>query len=143
MNNEKIVQKYRRFLLLVSAFIFAGSVVELIFIEHYEDAIQFVPFGLSAIGLTLVLLALRNQSNGILKWLRYGMWLIAAGSVLGVYEHLEHNYEFALEISPNITTSKALIEMLYGASPFLAPGMLFLGALLAYAATWGHDALSQ
>lgn len=142
MNSENLVAKYRRFLLIVAAFIFVGSAAELVFIEHYEETVQFIPFGLSALGLVTVLLALRNPTGATLKWMRYSMAVIALGTLFGVYEHLEHNYEFALEISPNITTMQALVEALYGGSPFLAPGVFFLAAVLAYAATWQHPKLS-
>ncbi|MDZ7689617.1 MAG: hypothetical protein U5K69_00355 [Balneolaceae bacterium] len=71
------------------------------------------------------------------------MGIIILGTLFGVYQHLEHNYYFALEISPNITTWQAVIEALYGGSPFLAPGVFFLGAILAYAATWKHPELNR
>lgn len=140
---KTIEQHYRRFLLIVSGFIFLGSVIELIFVEHYESTIQLVPFGLSAIGLIIVLIALYEGGRRALQWLRYIMIFIAVGGVFGVYEHLEHNYEFAVEIEPNITAGKAIVEALYGASPLIAPGILCLGALLAYAATWRHPKLSS
>ncbi|MDX1637625.1 MAG: hypothetical protein R3281_06635 [Balneolaceae bacterium] len=139
---DSVEQQYRRFLLVVSASIFAGSIIELVFVEHYEGAIQLVPFVLAAIGLIVVLAAMRSPGRRMLTGLRYLMWMIAAGGLFGVYEHLEHNYEFAVEIAPNISTGEALIEMLYGASPFMAPGILCLGAILAYSATWRHPGLA-
>lgn len=143
MSEKTLVQQYRRFLLLVSAFIFAGSGLELVFIEHYEETLQLVPFGLTVIGVATVLTVLKTATSTTLKSLRYAMWLIVAGTLLGVYKHFEHNYEFALEISPNISTTQAIIEALYGGSPFLAPGVFFLGAILAYAATWKHPELNR
>ncbi len=140
---ETVEQQYRRFLLMVSGFIFLGSIVELVFVEHYESVIQLVPFGLAAIGLVIVLIALYRSSGRIFQWLRYIMIFIALGSLFGVYEHLEHNYEFALEIKPNITAGKAIVEALYGASPIIAPGILCLGAVLAYAATWRHPKIGS
>ncbi|MDZ7689618.1 MAG: hypothetical protein U5K69_00360 [Balneolaceae bacterium] len=49
MSEVALVKRYRRFLLIVAAFIFAGSALELVFIEHYEEALQYIPFGLAAL----------------------------------------------------------------------------------------------
>jgi hypothetical protein len=138
MSDPTVEQQYRRFLLILSGFIFAGSALELVFLEHYEATIQYLPFVLSGVGMVAVVATIRNTSPNSLKWLRYMMWLIGLGGVFGMYQHLEHNFDFAVEISPNISTMGAFWEALYGASPFLAPGILCLGALLGYAATWRH-----
>ncbi len=140
---SEIEQTYRRFLLVVAGGLFVGTVIELILAEHYQDAVQWIPFGLSAMGLLLVVWAwLRPQAQSF-KALRYGMIVIAAGSLFGVYEHLVHNFGFELEIRPNATASQVLFDALAGANPLLAPGTLFLAALLAYAATYKHPLLTS
>ncbi|MFN8468380.1 MAG: hypothetical protein U0X20_22675, partial [Caldilineaceae bacterium] len=63
------------------------------------------------------------------------------GSLLGIYEHVAGNIAFAQEILPGTPTADLLLEGLTGANPFLAPGMLAVGALIALAATYGHPAL--
>lgn len=143
MSEAALVKQYRRFLLVLSAFIFAGSIVELEFIEHYESTMQLVPFVLVGAGLIGTLAALYKPNAGQLRTLRYLMLPIFAGGLLGMYQHLEHNFEFAREISPNLSTMGAFWEALYGASPLLAPGILCLGAILVYAATWRHPMLKQ
>ncbi|MDR8392900.1 hypothetical protein NC796_17220 [Aliifodinibius sp. S!AR15-10] len=143
MSKPSVEQQYRRFLLSLSGFIFAGSALELVFLEHYEAIIQYLPFVLSGVGLITVLIAIRKASQSSIKWLRYVMWIVGIGGIFGMYQHLEHNFDFAVEISPNISTMGAFWESLYGASPFLAPGILCLGALLGYAATWRHPLLSD
>ena len=138
-----VEQQYRRFLLILSGFIFVGSAVELFFAEHYGNALQIFPFVLSAAGLLSVIAGLATMRKPYLNALRYVMYVIAAGSLFGIYEHVEHNFEFTSEIKPNLSSIEVFWEALHGASPFLAPGILFLGALLAYAATWKHPVLSE
>jgi hypothetical protein len=48
--------------------------------------------------------------------------------LLGIYEHLENNFKFALEIRPNAVLSNVFWESLSGANPLLAPGILALAA---------------
>lgn len=143
MSETVEVKHYRQFLLILSAFIFAGSIIELEFIEHYESTVQWVPFVLSGAGLLGTITALIKSSSALVRTLRYLMIVIFAGGIFGMYQHLDHNFIFAKEIQPNLSTMEAFMEALYGASPFLAPGILCLGALLAYAALWHHPQLER
>ena len=60
-----------------------------------------------------------------------------------MYEHIEHNLAFELEIRPNASASDVWLDALKGASPLLAPGVLGLAASLALAATYQHPALAR
>ena len=71
------------------------------------------------------------------------MGLLIAGSLLGVYEHVEHNLEFALAIRPNAALSDIWFKGISGATPLLAPGILSLAAVIAIAATYYHPALGK
>ena len=71
------------------------------------------------------------------------MGLITLGSCFGIFEHIENNLAFALEIRPNAVVSDVFFEALRGASLLLAPGILTLGAILALAATYYHPALNS
>jgi hypothetical protein len=83
--------------------------------------------------------------------LRLALWvgvrrthgLLVAGSLFGVYEHIEHNLAFELEIRPGAGLGDVWFEALKGASPLLAPGILVLAAILAIAATYYHPALER
>jgi hypothetical protein len=63
--------------------------------------------------------------------------------LIGIYEHIEHNLAFELEIRPNATAGQVFMEALGGASPLLAPGILALAAILAIAATYYHPAFGK
>ena len=69
--------------------------------------------------------------------------LLVAGSLYGVFEHMEGNIEFEREIRPNASLSTILPKALTGASPPLAPGMLALAGTLAIAGTYAHPALAR
>jgi hypothetical protein len=138
-----VERRLRTFLLVVSAGLCAGTIVELVLAEHTETAIQFVPFVLCGVGLLLVLAALLRPRRGTLLALRGVMALLAAGSLLGIYEHIEGNLAFALEIRPNAALGDIWLEALTGAAPLLAPGILALAASLAIAATYAHPLLSR
>lgn len=133
--------RLRRFLLAMSAALFAGTPVELWFAEHIESAIQLIPFALCAIGVVAAIAALMAPSRRVLLGLRVCMILVIIGGLFGWYEHLAHNIEFEMEIRPNATRSEVFWTSLSGASPLLAPGILPVAALLALGATLQHPRL--
>lgn len=141
MNPRTIVQQYRSFLLIVSGGIFAATVVELWLTEHVESAVQIVPFALCGLGICAVIAVFTAPRRRTLFALRAVMGMVALGSLFGIYEHVEHNVAFELEIRPNATVGEVFGEALRGGSPMLAPGILALAAVLATAATYYHPAL--
>lgn len=56
MTAEKINQYLRLFLYGMAGFIFVGTLVELIFEEHTNSPVQYIPFVLGILGLLGVLL---------------------------------------------------------------------------------------
>ncbi len=59
-----------------------------------------------------------------------------AACIWGSIEHFKHNLEFELEIRPNAVWTDVFVETISGASPLLAPGILFLAGVLALAALY-------
>ena len=141
MSAEMIVERLRRFLLLLAGSICVGTIVELALIKHTGDPVQWIPFVLCGSGIVVVALALFRPQRAILRILQGVMGLLIAGSLFGVYEHIENNLGFALETQPHATTSTLILKALGGANPLLAPGMLAFAAMLAIAATYYHPAL--
>ena len=138
-----IEQRLRRFFLWLAGGIFLGTVVELLLANHLEDPIQWIPFGLCALGMAAIMAVLRRPQRGTVLALRAVMGLAALGSLYGVWEHLEGNIGFASEIKPNATTIQLLLAGLTGGNPLLAPGILALAAIIALAATYYHPALGR
>lgn len=142
MNAELILARLRRWLLWLSGGLCLGTVIELWLTEHTES-IQLLPFGLCGLGLLAVAGALVRPQKFTLWSLRAVMGLMALGSGLGIYEHLESNAGFYLEIHPNAGTAAVLGGAFTGANPLLAPGILALAAVLAWAATYQHPQLQN
>lgn len=141
MSSDVVLQRLRIFLLLLAAGLSAGAIVELWAANHTEEPLQWVPFFLCGLSLVAIVAALLRPQRGVLLALRSVMILMIAGSLLGIYEHVAGNVAFAQEIRPGTPTGDLLLEGLTGGNPFLAPGMLAVGALIALAATYGHPAL--
>lgn len=133
--------RLRSSLLVIAGFVCLGTPVELWLAEHTESPIQLLPFALCALGALASALALLRPGRPSFLALRIVMGLVFAGSLLGIWEHLEHNIEFELEIRAGAALGDVWLEALRGANPLLAPGILALGAIIAIAATYEHPAL--
>jgi hypothetical protein len=118
-------------------------VVELLLVNHKEDAVQLVPFVLCAIGVIAVLVVLLRHRRATVRALRVCLILVVCGSVFGIYEHLANNIAFQREIKPNAPMADVLVSAIAGGNPLLAPGTLAIAAVLALAATYYHPALSE
>ncbi|MEZ4713815.1 MAG: hypothetical protein R3A44_41890 [Caldilineaceae bacterium] len=138
MSAELILQRLRLFLLALAGFLCIGTIAELALIGHWEDPPQILPFVLCILGLGAVAATLWQPTPRTIRVLRWIMGITFAGSLFGVFEHVEHNIGFALEIQPNATVGQVFFKALGGANPLLAPGMLALAAMLAIAATYYH-----
>jgi len=141
MNSEVVLARLRQFLLFISAGVFIMTVTELFFLSHWSETIQFLPFLLSGLGLITLCLAYFRPSPGTIAALRWSMIVIAACSLIGVYEHMANNLGFRMEIQPNATTWELVLATLEGANPVLAPGILMLGAVIGWASVYQYPAL--
>ena len=141
MNAEILVNRYRTFLLLVAGFSCVFTIVELWLEEHTGDPPQLIPFFLCGFGAAAIAAALVRPRRTTVKLLRIVMGVMLFGSLFGLFEHVEHNWEIAKEIRPNATFSVLLSDTLHGANLLLAPGILALAAVLAIAATYFHPVL--
>lgn len=129
---------YRRFLLILSAVILVITAIELWLSGHVENVLQLLPSVMCLIGILTIIFFHLSPSVLSLRTLRASMFLMCLTSLVGLYKHFVHNLEFELEIRPNSLVSNVLWETITGASPMLAPGILFLAATLALAAVFRH-----
>lgn len=143
MSAEAVLMRLRRFLLGIAAFMSVGTIVELALAEHWGDTVQFIPFILAGLSFVVIVAVLIRPQVGALRLLRWLMTIALAGSLFGVYEHIENNIEFAREIHPNATAMTLLWDGVAGANPLLAPGILAFTAILALAATYYHPSLAK
>jgi hypothetical protein len=143
MSPDEVTRRLRRFLLLVAGFLCAGTVVELLLIGHTKSLTQLLPFLLCLLGIAAVAGVLLRPKRFALVALRVVMGVLILGSLFGIYEHVEHNLDFALEIQPNAAYNTLVLKALGGANPLLAPGMLALAGMLALMATYYHPGWEQ
>ena len=141
MDAEATLLRLRQFLIIISAGVFVMTVTELSFLSHWTEAIQYLPFALSGLGLITLPMAYFRTGRLTLGLLRWSMIIIAVCSLIGFYEHMANNFAFQKEIQPNAATQEYVLAMLEGANPVLAPGILTLGAVVGLAATYQHREL--
>jgi len=142
MSDSAILMRLRIFLLLLSGFLFIGTLLELVFTGHTEEPVQWVPFVLCGVGLVVTIAALVRPTPLTLRLLQVSMVVIALGSLLGFYEHIQGNLGFRLETHPNSTTPELVVAALGGTDPLVAPGILAVAGILGLAATYRHPALN-
>lgn len=143
MNAPTVEWRLRVFVLGLAAFLCLGTLVELLFQEHFQEPLQFVPLVLCAAGFIVIAIVLLHPSRATIWILRVVMGIAAAASVIGVVQHVEQNIAFVLDIKPNTPLLDALLEALKGAAPLLAPGILAVIGALALAGTYYHPALGK
>ena len=138
MSTAEVLRRLRLFLLVLSALLFAGTLLELYLVNHSEDAIQWLAFIFAGVGLLATLAVLARRGPTTVRVLRWSMVLVIVGSLFGIYEHVSNNIAFEREIQPNATLSRLLWKGIAGANPLLAPGTLAIAALLSLAGTYKY-----
>lgn len=141
MSADAILARLRQFLLLITAGIFIMTVTELIFVGHWNQNIQFLPFVLCGLGLITLAIAYFRPGRRSVKTLYWSMIVIGVCSFIGFYEHMANNLSFWLEIQPNATAWELIVATFNGGIPVLAPGILLLGAVVGLAAIYRHPLL--
>ena len=143
MSSDILVGKFRRFLLWVAHFVCIGTLIEMWLEEHFGTPTQLIPFVLCGMGLMVIWAGLLKSNRASVIALRIVMFAILVGSVFGIYEHLQHNLLFEMEIRPGSGPSDVIMYAFRGASPLLAPGILALAAILAMGATYCHPGFQK
>jgi hypothetical protein len=124
---------------LAASFLFGavGTGVELILLEHTEDAWQKVPLVLIGIGCAaLAVVAIRGSRLGIRIFQLIMLAFIASG-VVGIALHYQGNVEFERELQPDAAGFGLFWEAMKGATPALAPGTMMLLGVLGLTCTYG------
>jgi hypothetical protein len=130
----------RKLLLLTLLVSIVGTLVELLLLEHFEDAWQWAPIGLLAA--SLIVLGWHGLERGAtsLNVLRGLMVLSMASGLVGLLLHYKGNVEFELEMYPDLSGWKLFKDAMMGATPALAPGAMLQIGLVGLAWTFRHPA---
>lgn len=142
MNDNQVEQQLRHFLIWVVGFIFIGTVIELLLLEHYVETPQFIPYILCGFGLISLVIARLKSTHQTIIMLRWVMAAVALGGLLGIFFHFKGNMAFAREINPTFSFGEALWPAIKGGNPALAPGILFLAGILGIAITYKHPSVA-
>ena len=133
----------RRLLLWVMLVGMLGLATELALIEHFEDALQWIPLGALAAGLLVVAALLARPTGGGVRALQaISLAFLVAGG-LGVYLHLDGNLEWEREDDPSARGGDLLVRALAGTIPLLAPGALAQLGLIGLIVGHRHPALQR
>jgi hypothetical protein len=123
-----------RLLMAIFALGLLGTAMELLLLEHFEDALQFIPLVLIGLGLGVATWYWRSRSAASSKAFRGTIALFALAGLVGVFLHYRGNVEFEKERAPELSGLRLVWEALRGATPALAPGSMILLAAIGYAA---------
>jgi hypothetical protein len=133
-----VIERLRLLVLGVLVLGLIGTVTELILLEHYEQALQFVPLVLIALGVVVLVWHYVSQGTASLRVLQILMALFVLAGFVGMLAHFNGSMEYQLELNPDMSMWELLEKILHAkAPPLLAPGMMIqMGLLgLAYAYT--------
>lgn len=135
-SSDAILAIARRVLLLILLLGMLGILVELLLVEHFEDAWQFAPLVLLTLGLVVIPWHARAPGRVSTRALRALMSLFLVAGLLGIFLHYRGNREFELEQTPNASEWELFREAVMGGTPALAPGVMIqlglLGLLFGY-----------
>ena len=142
-SSEAILTVVRRALVFILVVAMAGILVELLLIEHFEDAWQWAPIGLLAA--SLIVLGWHGLERGAtsLNVLRGLMVLSMASGLVGLLLHYKGNVEFELEMYPDLSGWKLFKDAMMGATPALAPGAMLQIGLVGLSWTFRHPAFKS
>jgi hypothetical protein len=111
-----------------------GTVVELVLLSHYEQAVQLVPVVLLVLALIVLAWHVMGHSAASLRVLMGLMILFVLAGFAGFVAHFHGSAEFQLDLEPSLSTWELLEKVLHAkAPPLLAPGMMMQLGLLGLA----------
>lgn len=132
-----------RILLAVVLVGIVGLGAELVLLEHWESALQWLPLGALAVGLVASLWAWVRPTRRAIRTFQVVMVLFVALGLAGLWLHYRDNMLFELEMDPAVEGLSLVRRTLFGATPFLAPGALAQTGLVGLAAAFRHPALRR
>ena len=131
----------RRFLLAILILGLAGTGVELVLLEHYEDSAQLLPLFFIGLALVAILGHLLIGGPGAILFLRAVMVFLLLSGALGVVLHYRGSMEFQLEMDPTQSGWDLFAKVLHAkAPPALAPGVMAQLGLIGLVYTYRHPA---
>ena len=133
----------RRLLMAILLLGLSGSGTELLLLQHHEDWKQWIPLGLIAGALLVLLWHALAAGRKSVRALQFVMSLFILAGLVGVALHFQSTLEFQREIDPSLEGWKLVLKALQAkAPPVLAPGVMMQLGLVGLAFTYRHPALA-
>ena len=114
----------------------AGTLLELLLLEHTEELYQLIPVVLLGITVLASALVLALPRPVVINGFRIVMLACLVSAAVGILLHYQGNTEFALERHPKMRGWELFKEAMMGATPALAPGTMGQLALIGLLATF-------
>lgn len=129
---DLVMQRVKYLLIFTAAFMAIGTLLELFLLAHYEDEWQLLPILLIIASLVLFGVYLFLEKLWVLRSLQTLLIAVGLSGGLGVFFHMKANLEFEAELHPTLSFTQHLLDSFSGALPALAPGSMFVFALIGY-----------
>jgi hypothetical protein len=132
----------RRWLLAILGLGLVGTGAELVLLEHYETALQWVPLAAIALALAVLIWHTVKRDALSIRALQATMVLFLVAGVAGTGFHFRGSAEFQLEIDPSQSRWEIIKKAMRSkAPPVLAPGLMMQLGLVGLAYAYRHPAL--
>ena len=139
-----VLEQLRALLLGIVAIGMAGTTLDLLLLEHYEDPWQIAPLAMLALGLVVVGWAWRSGTATAIRAMRIAMAVFLVTGAVGVFLHYRGNTEFQHEMDPTLQGWALFFKVMRAkAPPALAPMAIVQIGLLGLLYTFRHAALQQ
>jgi hypothetical protein len=128
------VELLRRWVLGVLVLGLAGTVTELVLLEHYEQPLQLVPLALIVAAVAAIAWQVMRNDAASLRGMAIIMALFVLAGFAGVAAHFRGSAEFQLDLNPSMSAWELMEKVMRAkAPPLLAPGMMLQMGLLGLA----------
>ncbi|MEQ9423331.1 MAG: hypothetical protein RJQ09_02855 [Cyclobacteriaceae bacterium] len=120
-----------RLISFIVVFMSIGTMAELLLIGHYEDSWQLLPIILIASSMVVFIL-IHWRKTALTGFFKTLMIACAISGLIGLWFHLNANFEFEKEMYPTHSFGTLLLKSLTGALPVLAPGSMIVFGSIGY-----------
>ena len=135
MNVRTLENKFnnlKNFIFCTLTFFLLGTLTELYLINHYTDIFQTIPIICIAISFFSFIVLIFKLTRFTLRLFKFSLLSNSLIGLLGVFFHLNSNYEFEKEMKPSSDSWGLFVESLSGALPALAPLNLVILSMVGY-----------
>lgn len=130
-----MMNNWRKLLLAILLISCVSTLIELILLEHTEEATQLIPVVLLALMTIGTVAMLFSSARWLVNAFRVLMLLSLISAAVGLVLHYQANAEFVLERQPRLTGWQLFSKAMMGGMPALAPGAMAQFALMGLLAT--------